>query len=126
MKYDDFEVGKYYKEKYSHKWCLVSKDRFRDDQKYVHWFPDNTQGVLVSCYDCDDWQGECDRDGNLIQPEPKVGQIWAYKGEEYVLNSVINLKGDQIYGLVSFSPTSRFGWYTDIKDAVECMEYVRG
>ena len=68
---------------------------------------------------------ECDRDGNPIAPEPAVGQVWAYNGEEYVLNMVTNLNGVTLFGLVSHAPCG-VGWYVDINKAVNGLTYVRG
>ena len=69
---------------------------------------------------------ECDRDGNPIPPEPAVGQVWAYNGEEYVLNMVTNLNGVTLFGLVSYTPCGCGIWHAEIDKAVAGLTYVRG
>lgn len=68
MTYDDFEPGKYYKEM-SGRYCLVSTyGQTTPIRKHLHWFPDNHGGMIGKDYEYNCWQGECDRDGNLLAP----------------------------------------------------------
>lgn len=68
MTYDDFEPGKYYIDE-GGSYCLVGTPNIQTLTKNLHWFPHHNVGAVIPDGFVRNMIGECDRDGNLIEPK---------------------------------------------------------
>jgi hypothetical protein len=132
-KYKDFKVGRFYKTCHGYVFHVRTNE---DGEKYIVQVYGGADEEYVYSIKPGDtyndtptspwWLGECDSQGNLVSPAPKVGQVWKdnYRGNHYRINEGYRPSGERCYMTVGLLTT----WYVGStpEEAVSGLEYHSG